>query len=348
MRPRLGASQADEGGRHVTVELTTTHHRIDRETALGLYRTMRRIREFETVAGELFAAGKLPGFIHLSIGQEAVAAGVCGALDDTDYITTTHRGHGHCIAKGGRIPEMMGELYGREGGYALGRSGSMHIADNSIGILGANAIVGGGIPMAVGGGLAAQLDGDGAVSVSFFGDGAVAEGVFHECLNLAALWTLPVVFICEHNGYAEMTPVSVHLANPKVTELAAGYGIPAVGVDGNDVCAVLEAARAAVDRARNGQGPTLVEARTTRWRGHFEGDPQKYRARDELQAITERDPISTCRALLAARHGIGDQDLDLIDAEVSAELKVAVKAAEAMPLSDPSGLTRFVYPEDAP
>lgn len=323
-----------------------TSQTLERDFALALYATMVTIRRFETTAGELFAAGKLPGFIHLSIGQEAVAAGVCAVLQDTDYITTTHRGHGHCIAKGGRVTEMMGELYGREGGYALGRSGSMHIADNAVGILGANAIVGGGIPMAVGGALAAQLAGEEQVSVSFFGDGAVAEGVLHECLNLAALWKLPIVFVCEHNGYAEMTPISAHLANPEVTELAAAYGMPAVKIDGNDAAAVVAASRDAVDRARRGDGPSLVEASTTRWRGHFEGDPQRYRAREEIQAMTERDPILAWRKVLASDHGVGDDELDRLDDRIRADVVQAAEAAEAMPLSDPAGLLRFVYPEE--
>lgn len=319
--------------------------RLDQDTALDLYRTMRTIRQFETTAGELFAAGKLPGFIHLSIGQEAVAAGVCAALDDADYITTTHRGHGHCIAKGGRVTEMMGELFGREGGYALGRSGSMHIADNAIGILGANAIVGGGIPMAVGGALAAQLRGEGQLSVAFFGDGAVAEGVFHECLNLAALWNLPIVFVCEHNGYAEMTPVNVHLANPDVTALAAAYGIPAVQVDGNDVAAVLSASRSAARRARNGEGPSFIEARTNRWRGHFEGDPQKYRSRDELNSMMQHDPLQLWQEELTSRYAVAPEALGRVDAEIRADVLNSASDAEAMPLSDPGDLTRHVYPE---
>ncbi|MGR6520337.1 thiamine pyrophosphate-dependent dehydrogenase E1 component subunit alpha (plasmid) [Rhodococcus erythropolis] len=322
-------------------------HVVDQRTATALYETMLRIRLFETTAGELFAAGKLPGFIHLSIGQEAVAAGVCGALKTSDYMTTTHRGHGHCIAKGGGVLKMMAELYGREGGYALGRSGSMHIADNAVGILGANAIVGGGIPMAVGGSLAAQLNGSGQVSVSFFGDGAVAEGIVHESLNLAALWKLPIVFVCEHNGYAEMTPVSAHLANPQVTDLAAAYGISAVQVDGNDVGAVLAASRDAVDRARAGEGPSLIEARTTRWRGHFEGDPQKYRPRAELQDMTDKDPIPAWRTTLVSTYGVDSDELDRIDARIAAEVSDAAQVAEAMVPSDPAGLTRFVYPEES-
>lgn len=318
---------------------------IDRDTALALHRTMVSIRHFETTAGELFAAGKLPGFIHLSIGQEAVAAGVCAALSDSDYITTTHRGHGHCIAKGGRVLEMMAELFGREGGYALGRSGSMHIADNAVGILGANAIVGGGIPMAVGGGFAGQLAGRGQVSVAFFGDGAVGEGVLHESLNLAALWKLPVIFVCEHNGYAEMTPLSSHLANPRVTDLAASYGMATRAVDGNDVGEVLRAARDAVSRARAGEGPTLIEASTTRWRGHFEGDPQRYRPREEIEAMTERDPLPAWRSVLESTYDVATEELDRMDAEIRSQVMSAADEAEAMPPSDPAGLCRFVYPE---
>jgi TPP-dependent pyruvate/acetoin dehydrogenase alpha subunit len=329
----------------VTVTERATTDDIDRDTALALYRTMLTIRQFETRAGELFAASKLPGFIHLSIGQEAVAAGVCAALDDSDFITTTHRGHGHCIAKGGRVLEMMGELFGREGGYALGRSGSMHIADNTVGILGANAIVGGGIPMAVGGALAAQLEGRGQVSIAFFGEGAVAEGVMHECLNLASLWKLPIVFVCEHNGYAEMTPVSTHLANPRVSQWAAVYGMPAHEIDGNDVHAVLATSRVAVGRARAGQGPSLIEARTTRWRGHFEGDPQKYRPRHELEAMTERDPLPAWEATLLASYDVAADELAAMNAETAAEVAAAAEEAERMPLSDPAGLTRFVWPE---
>lgn len=330
----------------MTTQLATTPQ-IGRDRAVDLYRTMVTIRRFETTAGELFAAGKLPGFIHLSIGQEAVAVGVCALLERDDYITTTHRGHGHCIAKGGQLTAMMAELYGSEGGYALGRSGSMHIADNEVGILGANAIVGGGIPMAVGGALATQLDGAGRVSVCFFGDGAVAEGVVHECLNLAALWKLPIVFVCEHNGYAEMTPVSTHLANPQVTDLAEAYGIPAVEVDGNDLAAVLEATGEAVARGRRGDGPTLIEARTTRWRGHFEGDPQRYRPREEIQAMTDRDPIAAWRKVIATQYDVGDAELDEADAAVAEEVASAAEAAGQMPPSDPQGLLRFVYPGEA-
>ena len=305
---------------------------------------MFRIRSFETTAGELFAAGKLPGFIHLSLGQEAVATGVCSALDDQDTVSTTHRGHGHCLAKGGDLRQMMAELYAKEGGVTRGRAGSMHASDSSVGILGANAIVGGGIPMAVGSALAAQLDGNGRVSVAFFGDGAVGEGVFTESVNLATLWKLPMIFVCENNGYAELTPTTVHLANTRIIELARPYGIAVEAVDGNDVLAVLAAATRAVERGRRGEGPTLLEMDTTRWRGHFEGDPQRYRSPEDLRAMTDRDPLAAWRTALIGR-GVDVEILDAIEAEVAAEVKVAVEAVELMAPSRADELLRDVYPE---
>lgn len=321
--------------------------RITPHDALALYRTMVRIRRFETAAGELFAAGELPGFIHLSIGQEAVAAGVCAALDAADTVSTTHRGHGHCLAKGGSLPQMMAELFGKEGGVTRGRAGSMHASDSSVGIIGANGIVGGGIPMALGSALAAQLDGEGRVSVAFFGDGAVGEGVFAECVNLAVLWNLPMIFVCENNGYAELTPTRVHLANTRVSELMAGYGIAAETVDGNDVQAVSVAASSAVDRARRGDGPSLLEMETTRWRGHFEGDPQKYRAKEEILAMTERDPIILWGARLAGEFGVDRSLIEECDASAATEIESAVRESQAMEPSRIDELLRDVYPEGA-
>lgn len=322
----------------------TTEPTIAVDRGLELYRSMFRIRSFETTAGELFAAGKLPGFIHLSLGQEAVATGVCSALDDQDTVSTTHRGHGHCLAKGGDLRQMMAELYAKEGGVTRGRAGSMHASDSSVGILGANAIVGGGIPMAVGSALAAQLDGNGRVSVAFFGDGAVGEGVFTESVNLATLWKLPMIFVCENNGYAELTPTTVHLANTRIIELARPYGIAVEAVDGNDVLAVLAAATRAVERGRRGEGPTLLEMDTTRWRGHFEGDPQRYRSPEDLRAMTDRDPLAAWRTALIGR-GVDVEILDAIEAEVAAEVKVAVEAVELMAPSRADELLRDVYPE---
>lgn len=311
--------------------------------AIELFRTMVTIRQFEVKAGALFAAGQLPGFIHLSIGQEAVAAGVCGVLSRSDEITTTHRGHGHCIAKGGHVLGMMAELYGREGGYAKGRSGSMHIADNRVGILGANAIVAAGLPMALGAAYSSQVRGDGRIAVAFFGEGAVAEGIFHETMNIAALWKLPMLFVCENNRYAELSHISVHLATEQVADFAAAYGIPGVIVDGNDVLAVRAAATTALERARSGAGPTLLECETYRWRGHFEGDPAHYRTKDELKGWEGRDPILAFRNRLSGEASIGEERLAQIEKEVEEQVESAAVEAEAMAPTPTDWLMTDVY-----
>lgn len=305
-----------------------------------LYRTMALIRHFEDTIGRLLASGDLDGFLHLSIGQEAVAAGVCDVLGNDDYITTTHRGHGHCIAKGARIDRMLAEIFGRSSGYCGGRSGSMHVADPKRGILGANAIVGASIPIAVGGALAAQVLGRRTVSVAFFGEGAVAEGVFHESLNLASLWRLPVVFVCENNSYAEMTPVEVHLASTSVSEYAGPHRIPAEDVDGNDVLAIRDAAQRAVDRARDSGGPTLLECRTYRWRGHFEGDAQSYRSKEEVAAWRERDPLRILEERVGASLG---KQLRRIADECAREVTTAVEWARRQPETRHESLTDHVY-----
>lgn len=305
-----------------------------------LYRTMSLIRCFEESASRLLASGELAGFLHLSLGQEAVAAGVCDVLKQDDYITTTHRGHGHCIAKGARIEGMLAELLARVSGYCGGRSGSMHVADPKVGILGANAIVGASIPIAVGGAFAAQVLGQERVSVAFFGEGAVAEGVFHEALNLASLWRLPVVFVCENNGYAEMTPVDVHLASSSVRDYAAPHRIPAETVDGNDVLIVRAAARSAIERARAGEGPSLLECRTYRLRGHFEGDAQRYRNKEEVAAWRERDPIR----LLAERVDPALRaELDAIAEKCKREMDLVVGWARQEPPPAVGTLTEHVY-----
>jgi len=316
--------------------LTTTHELID------LLRVMLAIRHFEVKAGSLFAAGQLPGFIHLSIGQEAVAAGVSSTLRVDDYITTTHRGHGHCIAKGGGILPMMAELYGAADGYLKGRSGSMHIADPSTGILGANAIVGAGIPMAVGAAFSAAARGEDRVAVAFFGEGAVAQGVFHESMNLAALWKLPMVFVCENNQYAELSHVSVHLAAKHVFDFAAPYGIHAEQVDGNDVLAVRGAAARAVARARAGKGPTLIECLTYRWRGHFEGDPQRYRSKNELAQWQGRDPILLARALLLDQ-GVAESELDALEDSVLDDVEEAAHVAATLAPARADSIMEDVY-----
>lgn len=311
---------------------------------IDLLTVMLEIRHFEVKAGSLFAAGQLPGFIHLSIGQEGVAAGVSSTLRVDDYITTTHRGHGHCIAKGGGILPMMAELYGAADGYLKGRSGSMHIADPSTGILGANAIVGAGIPMAVGAAFSAAVRREDRVAVAFFGEGAVGQGVFHESMNLAALWKLPIIFVCENNQYAELSHVSVHLAAKHVVDFAGPYGISAEQVDGNDVLAVQGAAARAVARARAGEGPTLMECLTYRWRGHFEGDPQRYRSKDELAQWQGRDPILHVRGLLLAR-GVVESELDALEQSIVDGVEAAAEAAAALAPARTDSIMEDVYRE---
>ncbi|HEY8451194.1 MAG TPA: thiamine pyrophosphate-dependent dehydrogenase E1 component subunit alpha [Natronosporangium sp.] len=320
---------------------------VTAEQAEWLYRVMVTIRMFEEKASSLFAAGRLPGFLHVSIGQEAVAAGVCSVLERRDLITSTHRGHGHCIAKGGHLRQMMAELYGRAEGYCKGRSGSMHIMDTEAGILGANAIVGAGIPMAAGAALSAQVRGEDRVAVAFFGEGAAAEGVFHEVLNLSALWKLPVVLVVENNQYAELTHVSTHLAAAHVADFAAPYGIPAETIDGNDVVAVRDAAMRAVARARRGEGPTLLECVTYRWHGHYEGDPQKYRPPEEVERWRERDPIRRFREAVAAAGILDPTVMDDIDARVRADVEDAAAWAEAREPAPALSITEDVYAPDA-
>lgn len=246
------------------------------------YRKMVLIRKFEMCASKLFAQNKLPGFLHLYVGEEAVATGVCSALEVTDYITSTHRGHGHLIAKGGDVKKMMAELFAKETGYCKGKGGSMHISDRDKGILGANGIVGAGIPIATGAAFASKYKGDGRVAVSFFGDGAANRGTFHEALNMAAAFKLPAVFVCENNLFAISVCARYHMAISDISDRAAAYGMPGYSIDGNDVELVYETTKAAVERARRGEGPTLIECKTWRHRGHYEGDPDDYRTAEEL------------------------------------------------------------------
>jgi TPP-dependent pyruvate/acetoin dehydrogenase alpha subunit len=307
-------------------------------TLVEQYRTMARIRAFELAARRLQAENRLWGTLHLSIGQEACAAGVCGELETRDRITTTHRGHGHCLAKGARPELMFAELLGRAAGYCKGRSGSMHIADPESGNLGANAIVGAGIPIAVGAAFASSVLGEGFVAVSFFGEGAVAEGVFHESLNLAALWKLPAILVCENNHYAELSPEADVLAVTDVSSLAAPFGIPGERADGNDVEAVAAAARRAVARARAGDGPTLLELDTYRQSGHFEGDQMRYRTKDEAAAWSERDPL-----LVAAARVDDEAATAAIREQADAEMAAAIEWAEAQPAADEASLFEDVY-----
>ncbi len=310
------------------------------ETHLALYRTMVAIRGFESATARFLTTGLIGGGIHLSLGQEAVAAGVCHALRDDDMITTTHRGHGHCLAKGADPERMFAELFGRLEGYCKGKAGSMHIADPRKGILGATAIVGGGLPMALGAAFSAQLRGTDQVAVAFFGEGAVAQGIFHESLNLAALWRLPVVFVCENNQYAELTHVSVHLAAP-VDRLAAAHGIPGLQVDGNDVESVVGAALDCVARARGGEGPALLECETYRFSGHYVGDPERYRTSEEVESWRARDPLVLLRSQLAQTYG--EEALAAIDREIEAELEAAAERALASPEAGAEVLLEDVY-----
>ena len=316
---------------------------LSRDGALWIYERMRLIRSFEERVARLFADGLIPGFVHLYAGEEAVAVGVCAHLSDIDYITSTHRGHGHCIAKGVPLGEMMAELYGRVGGSCKGKGGSMHIADVGRGMLGANGIVGGGPPLAAGAGLTARVLGTGGVAVCFFGDGAAEQGTTHEGMNLAAIWKLPVVFVCENNQFAESTPVGYHCAASSIADRAASYNIPGVLVDGYDVIAVHEAAGEAVARARRGDGPSLIEAKTWRYFGHFEGDQVTYRTAEQSAAYREHDPLTVFAAQAVDRGLLAPADIERVDREADAQVDAAIAFAEASPLPAPEDALTDVY-----
>jgi TPP-dependent pyruvate/acetoin dehydrogenase alpha subunit len=309
-----------------------------------MLRQMLTIRRFEERASADYHAGKIYGVVHCYIGEEAVAVGVCTALEHGDRIISTHRGHGHCIAKGADLNRMMAELYGRQTGYCKGKGGSMHIADFDIGMLGANGIVAGGISIITGAGLAAQMEGQGGVAVSFFGDGASNAGPFHECLNIAASWKLPMLYVCENNLYAAQTSAAATHALPDVAARAAGYGIPGIVVDGNDIVAVHQAAIRAVDRARSGGGPTLIECKTYRQRGHTErkGQPDS-RDKTEVEAWTQKDPIALLERQLRDQGDLDDAGLQTIERDVMAALEAAVAFAEASPFPLPEQATDDVF-----
>ena len=308
---------------------------IPRETLLLMVERMLKVRHFEDRVKDLFAAGEMPGFVHLYLGEEAVAVGACAALNDDDYITSTHRGHGHIIAKGGDVKRMMAELYGKATGYNKGKGGSMHIADPSLGILGANGIVGAGLPIATGAGLSAKLRKSGQVTVCFFGDGASNQGTFHEAINIAAAFDLPVVYVCENNLYAVGTRQSDVRKVEDIADRGVGYDIPGLAVDGNDVVAVYEVCKEAVDRARAGMGPTLIECKTYRWRTHFEGEPDTYRPPEEVEAWIKREPIAPYRRLLIEQGVLTEAEADGIEANVVKELDEAVEFARQSPLPEP-------------
>ena len=317
---------------------------LDRASLAWMYRTMLRIRRFEERVKQLFRDARLRGSVHLYIGEEAVATGACAALRPDDYITSTHRGHGHCIAKGGRLDRMMAELYGRETGYCKGKGGSMHIADLDLGILGANGIVGAGLPIAVGAALGARVLGRDRIALSFFGDGGANQGAFHEALNFAAVLGLPTVFVCENNLYSQTTPNCNTIAGGSVARRADAYGIPGEQVDGQDVLDVYRAVKAAVDRARAGQGPSLIECLTYRFEGHFLGDPETYRSRDEVQEWrAQRDPILLFAARLTTAGPFTQAELDAMDQDVLAEVEDAVRFAEQSPVPRDEALLEDVF-----
>jgi pyruvate dehydrogenase E1 component alpha subunit len=316
---------------------------LTRQQLLGAYRTMRAIREFEERVHSEFATGEIPGFVHLYAGEEASAVGVCSNLDERDTIASTHRGHGHCIAKGVDVGEMMAEIYGRRTGSCHGKGGSMHIADLSKGMLGANGIVGGGPPLICGTALAAKIKGTGGVSVAFFGDGASNQGTTLESMNLASVWNLPTIFVAENNGYAEATSSTWSVASDNIADRAAGFGMPGVVVDGFDFFAVHEAASEAVARAREGGGPTLIEMKFTRYFGHFEGDQQTYRAGEVEHARAELDCLKRFAARVIETGELTQADLGAADAEVATVIDKAVDEAKGAPLPTEADLLTDVY-----
>jgi len=308
---------------------------IPKETLLLMYERMLKIRHFENRVKDLFAGGELPGFVHLYLGEEAVASGACAALEDGDYITSTHRGHGHIIAKGGEMKYMMAELFGKATGYNKGKGGSMHIACPELGVLGANGIVGAGIPLATGAALAAKYRKSGQVVICFFGDGASNEGMFHESLNIAGAFDLPVIYVCENNLYAVGTRQSEVRKVEDIADRATGYGMPGLVIDGNDVIAVYEAVKEAVRRARAGDGPTLIECKTYRWRGHFEGEVDNYRLPEEVKAWIKREPLAPYRKLLLDQGVLNEEKAQAMEQRVIAELEEAVGFARQSPLPKP-------------
>lgn len=317
---------------------------LSKPELLAAYRTMRTIREFEERLHLEFAKGDIPGFVHLYAGEEAAAVGIMMHLNDNDRIASTHRGHGHCIAKGVDVREMMAEIYGKATGACRGKGGSMHIADLSKGMMGANGILGAGAPLACGAGLAAKFRGDGGIGVSFVGDGASNQGMFLESLNLAAVWNLPVVFVVENNGYAESTSVEWAVACDSYVDRAAGFGLPGVTIDGTDFFAVYEAAGEIVKRAREGGGPALLECSMVRFYGHFEGDAQTYRAPGEVENLrVHRDCIKNFAERVIEAGVITRDELEAIDREVLELIEEAVRAAKAAPLPGTDDLLGDVY-----
>ena len=308
-----------------------------------MYEKMVEIRLFEEKVFELYGQNLVPGTIHLYAGEEAVAVGVCSALKSDDYVTSTHRGHGHCIAKGADLRRIMAEILGKKTGYCRGKGGSMHIADFSVGMLGATAVVGAGLPIAIGAGLSARLRKTDQVTACFFGEGASNQGTFHESLNMASTWKLPVVFVCENNLYAMGTKQSLVMNIENIAERAGAYGIPGTCADGNDVLAVYKATIEAVGRARKGEGPTLIECKTYRHKGHSRVDPAKYRPKDEVQSWLQRDPLVNFKKYLTEEHILNEALLLTLEREAKAKVEDAVKFAVESSYPEPNEALENVY-----
>ncbi len=316
---------------------------LTKDKLLELYRGMVTIRAFEEEVRKMHNAGLAPGLVHLYSGQEAVAVGTCTALNSDDYIASHHRGHGHCIAKGSELDRLFAEIIGRRSGYGMGRGGSMHIYDPATFNLGTNGIVGGSVPLATGAALLAKLRGTGQVAVSFFGDGVLNQGILFESLNMAALWSLPVVFICENNGYGEFTEIDDVTAGRPYAKRGEAFDIPSEKADGMDVLAVHETVSKAVTRARNGDGPSFLIFDTYRYSGHHVGDKQEYKDDEERELWLSRDPIPKLSEMLVAGKKIKQAELDELDAEIKATVIVAANQAKKMPEPDADDLTRHIY-----
>jgi pyruvate dehydrogenase E1 component alpha subunit len=316
---------------------------LTKEKLAEMYMKMLQIRCFEEKVFELYGQNLVPGTIHLYAGEEAVAVGVCSNLTTSDYITSTHRGHGHCIAKGAELKQTMAEILGKKTGYCKGKGGSMHIADFKVGMLGATAIVGAGLPVAVGAGLSIRLRETDQVVACFFGEGASNQGTFHESINLASAWSLPVIFVCENNLYAMGTRQSRIMNIENIADRAAAYGIPGVTVDGNDVLTVHETSQNAVNRARSGGGPTLIECKTYRHKGHSRVDPAKYRPKEEVEGWLAKDPIKRLRVKLLQDRILTEPEVEMIERDVSLQIDEAVKFAVESPYPAPEEALEDVY-----
>ncbi|MCL1631890.1 thiamine pyrophosphate-dependent dehydrogenase E1 component subunit alpha [Sporolactobacillus sp. CPB3-1] len=326
------------------METQTSAKDMTVEEATWIYTKMQEIRQFENAVHDIFAKGEIPGFVHLYAGEEAVAVGVCAHLTDRDSITSTHRGHGHCIAKGCDLNGMMAEIFGRATGLCRGKGGSMHIADVSKGMLGANGIVGAGLPLAIGAGLTAKVKKTKDVAVCFFGDGASNHGTFHEAVNMAAIWKLPVIFVCENNGFGEASTFEYAAAAERISDFAHVYKIAGDTVDGKDLTAVYDAAGKAVVRARNGEGPTIIECLTYRDYGHFEGDTQSYKdKKQQHRAVTEDDAILRFQDYVKKNKLLSEKEIKQVDERVKAAIKEAIRFSEESPFPDDKEVTTDVY-----